>query len=55
MREKIICKCGNQMQYEGLEETALLFGQGMNNPIVSDLEVFLCPDCENKLWIHTVS
>jgi hypothetical protein len=53
MREKIICNCGKEMEYEGLE-TIVLLDDDINNPVVSDAEVFLCPECENKLWIHKV-
>ena len=53
MREKVTCKCGKEMFYEGLE-TAFLLDEDLNNPIISDLEVFLCPECENKIWIHKV-
>lgn len=51
MREKIVCKCGEEMKYEGLE-TSVLLDEDLDNPIISDLEVFLCPNCENKIWIH---
>jgi len=53
MREIIICKCGKEMTYEGLE-TTLLSDEDLNNSTISDLEVFLCPECENKIWIHKV-
>lgn len=50
-REKIICKCNNEMAYEGLEMVQMLDEDG-DNPIISDLEVFICTNCENKIWIH---
>lgn len=53
MREKIICKCGREMEYDGLE-TSVLLDENLDNPTISDLEVFLCSYCENKIWIHKI-
>jgi len=39
--------------YDGLE-TAILTDEDLCSSVVSDLEVFLCPNCEHKVWVHMV-
>ena len=53
MRERIICRCGIEMDYDGLE-TIVLADDNLENAVISDLEVFLCSNCENKVWIHMI-
>ena len=50
--EKHICKCGNVMEYDGLE-TSFMSGIDEDNKILSDLDVYICNNCEYKIWIHT--
>jgi hypothetical protein len=53
LQEKIFCFCGHKMEYDGLE-TSVLADENFSSAIVSDLEVFLCPKCENKIWVHKI-
>lgn len=41
------------MDYDGLE-TIVLADDNLENAVISDLEVFLCSNCENKVWIHMI-
>jgi len=54
LREKVFCFCGHKMEYDGLE-TSVLADDTFSSASISDLEVFLCPICENKIWVHKVS
>lgn len=53
MRERLICRCGTEMDYDGLE-TSVLADDDLENAVISDLEVFLCSTCENKVWLHMI-
>lgn len=48
--EKHICKCGNIMEYDGLETS--IMANDENNKILSDLDVYICNSCSYKIWIH---
>ncbi len=51
--EKHICKCGNIMEYDGLE-TSIISDIDEDNKILSDLNVYICNTCDYKIWIHTI-
>jgi hypothetical protein len=53
MCERIICRCGTEMDYDSLETTALA-DDNLENAVISDLEVFICSNCENKVWIYMI-
>jgi hypothetical protein len=53
MAEKVICRCGTEMDYDGLEPVVLA-DDNFENPVAADLEVFICPSCENKAWLHVI-
>ena len=54
LQEEILCVCGHKMEYQGLE-TSVLADDTFSSASISDLEVFLCSICENKIWVHKVS
>lgn len=41
------------MCYEGIETTGLT-DEDLKCVAISDLEVFICPHCENKVWLHKI-
>lgn len=49
--EKHICKCGQIMEYDGLETTIMSDIEEVHK-ILSDLDVYVCKKCEHKIWIH---
>mgnify|MGYP001614758013 CR=1 FL=1 len=49
--EKHICKCGNIMEYDGLE-TSIMSDIDENNKILSDLDIYIYENCGYKVWVH---
>ncbi|MCK5594573.1 hypothetical protein KAI19_00165 [bacterium] len=49
--EEHICKCGEIMEYDGLE-TSIMSDIDEDNKILSDLDVYICNSCDYKIWVH---
>jgi len=40
------------MEYDGVK-TSIMSDIDGNNKILLDLDVYICNNCDNKIWIHT--
>jgi len=49
--EQHICRCGNVMEYDGLE-TSILSDIDEDGRVLSDMSVFTCNSCNFKIWVH---
>jgi len=48
--EKHICVCGKTMKYDGIE-TVSIRNELDDDETVEDLDVYICPKCDYKIWL----